>query len=102
MTLSKNSLIIKNTRCILIEITLYFSHGNRKITALFNYRADEDLISQHFIKENSLETTPIERIKTTINKHYIIIYRSHNIIIKVKDSRNEVRATQRTFYATNI
>jgi len=102
VVLSKDPLTAKSTRYMLIEITLYFSHGNRKITALFNYRADKDLISQRFIKENNLKTTPVGRIKTTINRHYITIYRFHNIITKIKDSRNEVRATQRTFYATNI
>jgi len=100
--LGKNSLIVKNTRCIFIEITLYFSHGNRKITTLLNYRTNKNLISQHFIKENGLKTTLVGRIGIIIDKHYIIIYGSHNIIIKVKDSRNEVRTIQRTFYATNI
>ena len=100
--MGKNSLIVKNTRCIFIEITLYFSHGNRKITTLLNYRTNKNLISQHFIKENSLEITLIERIRITVDKYYITIYRFHNIIIKAKDSRNEIRTTQRTFYTTNI
>ncbi len=102
MILGKDPLTVKNTRCILIEVTLYFSHENRKITALLDYGADEDLISQRFIKKNGLAVTPIERMGTTVDGHYVTIYKSHNIIIKVKDSRNEVRATQRTFYATNI
>jgi len=102
VVLDKDPLTIKDTRCILIEITLYFSHGNRKVTALLNYKTNKDLISQYFIKENSLEITPVGRIKIIIDGHHIIIYKSYNIIIKVKDSRNEVRATQRTFYATNI
>ncbi len=45
MILDKDSLTAKGIRCILIEITLYFSHGNRKITALLNYEVDKDLIS---------------------------------------------------------
>ncbi len=102
VTLNKNSSTAKDTRCILIEITLYFSHGNRKITVLLNYKINKNLISQHFTKENNLETTLIKRMRTTVNKHHITIYKSHNIITKIKDSRNEVRATQRTFYATNI
>ena len=76
-----------------IKITLCFSYGNRKVTALLDYRADEDLISQHFAKENGLKITPVERIEITVDRHYITIYKSHNIIIKVKDSRNEVRVT---------
>ncbi len=102
MVLGKDFLTVKGIRYMFIEITLYFSHGNCKITALLNYRADEDLISQHFTKENSLEITPVGRIRTTVDGHHIIIYKSHNIIIKAKDSRNEVRVTQRTFYATDI
>ena len=102
MILDKNPLTVKDTRCILIEVTLYFSHGNRKITALLDYKADEDLISQYFTKKNGLEVTPIEYIKTTVDKHHITIYKSHNIITKTKDFRNEVRTTQRTFYATDI
>ena len=102
MVLDKDFLTVKNTRCILIKVTLYFSHGNRKITALFDYKIDKDLISQRFTKKNSLEATPVERIKITVDGHYIIIYRSYNIIIKVKDSRNEVRVMYRTFYAIDI
>jgi len=93
MTLGKDLSIAKNTRYILIEITLYLAHDNRKITFLFNYRADKNLISQRFIKKNNLEATPVERIRITVDRHYIIIYKSHNIIIKIKDSRSEVRAT---------
>ncbi len=87
---------------MLIEITLYLTYGNRKISTLLNYEVDENLISQRFIKKNSLKATPITRIRITVNKHYITIYKSHNIITKVKDSRSEVRATQRTFYAIDI
>ena len=76
-----------------IEVTLYFSHENRKITVLFNYRVDEDLISQRFTKKNGLEVTPIGYIGITVDKYHITIYKSHNIITKAKDSRSEVRAT---------
>ncbi len=93
MVLDKDPLTAKNTRYMLIEITLYFSHKNRKIIILLNYKINKDLISQRFAKKNSLKTTLIERIKTTVDEHYITIYKSHNIIIKTKDSRNEVRAT---------
>ncbi len=102
MILDKNPSTAKSTRCIFIKVILYFSHGNRKITILLNYGIDEDLISQRFTKKNGLEATPVERIGTTVDGHHIIIYRSYNIITKVKDSRNEVRATQHTFYATDI
>ena len=87
---------------MLIEIILYLTHSNRKITALFDYRINKDLISQHFAKKNSLEATPIGRMETTVDGYYVIIYKFHNIITKVKDSRNEVRITQRTFYAIDI
>ncbi len=93
MILSKDPLTVKDTRYIFIEIILYFSYRNRKITALLNYKADEDLISQYFTKKNSLEATSVECIETTIDKYHVTIYKSHNIIIKAKDSRNEVRAT---------
>ena len=102
MILSKNPSTIKDTRYILIEVTLYFSHGNRKITALLNYKADKNLISQHFTKENSLKATPVRRIRIIVDKRHVIIYGSYNIITKVKDFRNEVRVTQRTFYAIDI
>src|SRR6266536_1069401 len=100
--LNKDFLTVKGTRCILIEVILYFSHGNRKITTLLNYKIDENLISQRFTKKNNLEVTSVEHMGITVDSHYIIIYKSHNIITKAKDSRNEVRATQRTFYATDI
>ena len=87
---------------MLIEIILYFSYNNRKVTTLLDCGADEDLISQRFAKENGLEVTPIGRIGITVDRHYVIIYRSYNIIIKIKDFRNEVRVTQRIFYAINI
>ncbi len=93
MVLGKDLLMVKSTRYIFIEVTLYFSHGNRKVIILLNYKTDEDLISQRFTKENSLEATPIERMRTTIDGYYITIYKSHNIITKTKDSRNEVRTT---------
>ena len=51
MALDKDPSTVKNTRCILIEVILYFSHGNRKITTLLNCGADEDLISQRFAKK---------------------------------------------------
>ncbi len=102
VALNKNPSTTKDIRCIFIEVILYFSYENRKITVLFNYRIDKNLISQRFIKENSLEATPVKHIKTTVDEHHITIYRSHNIIIKIKDSRNEIRVTQRTFYVTNI
>ena len=87
---------------MLIEVTLCLTHGNRKITTLLNYGTDEDLISQRFTKKNSLEATPVERMGTTVDGHRITIYRSYNIITKAKDSRSEVRATQRTFYAADM
>ena len=102
MTLSKDPLTVKGTRYIFIEIILYFSYGNRKVTALLNCETNKNLISQRFTKKNSLEATPVERIRTTVDEYYIIIYKSHNIITKVKHSRNEVRVTQRTFYAINM
>jgi len=38
------------------------------------------------MKKNSLKTTLIGRIETTIDRYYIIIYKSYNIITKAKDS----------------
>ncbi len=102
MVLGKNSLRVKDIRCIFIEVTLCLAHGNRKVIALLDYRADEDLISQRFTKENGLEATPIKRMGIIVDGYHIIIYRFYNIIIKVKDSRSEVRTTQRTFYVINI
>ena len=82
--------MVKGIRYILIEVILYLAHGNRKITTLFDYGADEDLISQRFAKENSLKTTSVGRIGITVDKYHITIYKSYNIIIKTKDSRSEV------------
>jgi hypothetical protein len=42
------------SRYILIDITLYLSNNNRKITALLDSGTDEALISQRFVKENRL------------------------------------------------
>jgi len=102
MVLGKNSLRVKDIRCIFIEVILNLAHGNRKITVLFNCGVDEDFISQRFTKENGLEATPIKRMGIIVDGYNIIIYRFYNIIIKVKDSRSEVRTTQRTFYVINI
>ncbi len=102
MILDKNPSTIKGIRYIFFELILCFSHGNRKITALLNYKINKNLISQRFTKKNNLETTPIKRIETTVDGHHITLYKSHNIITKTKDSRNKKRATQRTFYVTNI
>jgi len=96
VALGKDPSTAKGTRCMLIEVTLYFSYGNRKITALLDCGVDEDLISQRFAKENGLKVTPVGRMGTTVDEHHITIYGFYNII-KAKDSRNEVRATQRTF-----
>jgi len=93
VVLGKDPLIIKDTQYILIEIILYLAHGNRKVIILFNYGADEDLISQHFAKENGLEVTPVGYMEITVDGYYITIYKSYNIITKIKDSRNEVRVT---------
>ncbi len=76
-----------------IEIILCFSYGNRKVTILFDCGVDEDLIFQRFAKENGLEVTSVGRIGIIVDGHYITIYRFYNIIIKIKDSRNEVRVT---------
>jgi len=78
---------------MLIEITLYFTHGNRKVIVLFNCGVDEDLISQRFTKENGFEATPVGRIGITVDKYHITIYKSYNIITKAKDSRSEIRVT---------
>jgi len=102
VVLNKNSLTVKGTRYIFIEVTLYFSHGNRKVTVLFNCETNEDVISQCFAKENGLEATPVGRIEIIVDGHYVIIYKFYNIIIKIKDSRNEVRVTQRTFYVIDM
>src|SRR6266536_626991 len=93
VALNKNPSTIKDIRCIFIEVILYFSYENRKITALLNYRIDKNLISQRFIKENSLEITPVEYMGIIVDGYYITIYKFHNIITKVKDSRNKVRFT---------
>ncbi len=90
MVLGKDFLTVKGTRCMLIEVILCFSYGNRKLTVLFDCGINKNFISQRFIKENSLEATSVERIGITVDGYYIIIYKSYNIIIKVKDSRNEV------------
>ncbi len=88
--MSKIPLTVKGIRCIFIEVILCFSYGNRKVTALLNYKTNKNLISQHFTKKNSLEATPIKCIKITVDGHYVIIYKSYNIITKAKDFRNEI------------
>ncbi len=102
MVLGKNPLTTKGTRCMFIKVILYFSHENRNVIVLFDCEVDKDLISQRFAKENSLEATPVGRIEIIVDGHYVIIYKFYNIIIKIKDSRNEVRVTQRTFYVIDM
>jgi hypothetical protein len=46
--------ISSKSRYILIDVTLYLSYGNRKVTALLDSGINETLISQRFIIENKL------------------------------------------------
>jgi hypothetical protein len=75
---------------MLIDITLYLSNNNRKVTALLNSDIDEVLISQRFVKENKLQITPIGRISVAVDKHQITIYGTHELKIKAKDNHNIV------------
>jgi hypothetical protein len=87
---------------ILIDVTLYLPHDNRRVTALLNNGTDETLISQRFAKENRLQATPIRRMKIAINGHQITIYRTHDLRIKIKNNHNITRSTKPAFYATNM
>jgi hypothetical protein len=78
------------SRCILIDITLCLSNGNRKIIALLDSGIDEVLISQRFVKENRLQVTLIGRISVAVNEYQITIYETHELEIKVKNNYNIV------------
>jgi gag-polyprotein putative aspartyl protease len=87
---------------MLIDVTLYLPHNNRKITALLDSGTDETLISQRFTTKNKLQTAPVRRIKIVMNGHQITIYRTHDLEIKTKNNHNVIRNTRRIFYVTNI
>jgi hypothetical protein len=57
------------SRYILIDITLYLSNSNRKVTALLNSDIDEVLISQRFVKENRLQATSVGRMSVAVNRY---------------------------------
>jgi hypothetical protein len=59
--------INSKSRYILIDVTLYLSYNNRKITALLNNDIDETLISQHFIIENKLQTASVKYMRIAVN-----------------------------------
>jgi hypothetical protein len=94
--------ISSKNRYILINVTLYLPHGNRKVTALLNNNTDEALISQRFTIENKLQTAPVRRIRIIIDGHQITIYGAHDLKIKIKNNHNVIRSTRRMFYVTNI
>jgi hypothetical protein len=87
---------------MLIDVILYLSHGNRRVTALLDSGTDKILIFQRFAKENKLQATPVRRMGIAINGHQITIYRTHNLKIKAKNNHNITRSTKPAFYATNI
>jgi hypothetical protein len=86
-----NKSINKN---MLIDVTLYLSYSNRKITALLNNGIDEALISQRFAKENRLQVALIGRIGIAINGHQITIYETHDLKIKKRLKKYKRRAKQ--------
>jgi hypothetical protein len=57
------------SRYILIDITLYLPHSNRKVTALLNSETEKALISQYFAKENKLQATPVRRMGIAVDRH---------------------------------
>jgi hypothetical protein len=54
---------------MLIDVTLYLSHSNRKVTVLLDSGTDEALISQRFAKKNRLQVALVRRMGIVINGH---------------------------------
>ena len=94
--------ISSKSRCMLIDVTLYLPHNNRKVTALLDSSINETLISQRFTTENKLQAAPVGRMGIAVDGHQITIYGAHDLEIKAKDDHNVIRSTRRMFYATDM
>jgi hypothetical protein len=87
---------------MLIDVTFYLSHSNRKVTALLDNNIDEALISQRFAKKNRLQTALIGRMGIAVDGHQITIYGTYDLRIKTKNNYNITRSTKPAFYTTNM
>jgi hypothetical protein len=90
------------SKSMLIDVILYLSYNNRRITVFLNSGIDETLISQRFAKENRLQAAPTGRMGIAVDGHQITIYKTHNLKIKVKNNYNITRSTKPTFYVTDM
>jgi hypothetical protein len=89
-------------RCIEIEITLYLPHGNRKVKAFLDCGAENEIISQRFVKQNGLQETPVGRMGVAVDGYRVTIYGAHDLLFKVKNYHNVTQHTRRTFYVTDM
>ena len=94
--------LLRERRCIEIETTLYLPHGNRKVKALLDCGAEDEIISQRFVKQNGLQETPVGRMGVAVDGHRVTIYGAHDLLLKAKDHHNVTQHTRRTFYATDM
>jgi hypothetical protein len=63
---------------------------------------EENFISQRFVKENNLISDPIKRIKKSIDRYAITIYRKHDLITHIKNSENQNQTNIVNFLAANM
>ena len=88
VTLNKDLSKITFSHAFIIIFNIRLEHGLRKIIILMDSDFEENFISQRFVKKNDLINDLIKCIKKSIDKHTIIIYEKHDLIIHIKNSRN--------------
>jgi hypothetical protein len=88
VALNKNSFKIISFHVFIIIFNVRLEHEFRKIIVLMNNNSEENFIFQRFVKENSLISDLIKRIRKFIDGYTIIIYGKHDLVIYIKDSGN--------------
>jgi hypothetical protein len=89
VTLNKDSFKIISFHTFIIVFNIRLKYRFRKMIILMNNNFKENYISQRFVKENSLISNLIERIKESIDKYTVTIYRKHDLIIHIINSKNQ-------------
>jgi hypothetical protein len=89
VTFNKDPFKTTFSHAFIIIFNIRLEHRLRKIIILMDNNSDKNFISQRFVKENGLIDDLIKYIKKSIDKHTIIIYGKHDLIIYIKNSENE-------------
>jgi hypothetical protein len=89
VALGKDLSKITSFHAFIVIFNVRLEHRFRKIITLINSNFEENFIFQRFVKKNDLISDLIERIKEFIDKYTIIIYGKYNLIIYIKNSRNQ-------------